>query len=161
MAFDPRYHDRVVAIACADGHLLVIRRVHPRYGEFYSFPGGGARSDEDPETALKRELKEETGLDAVIGRAVFSGTIPQGNVQRYYLVTAPFVPVSLPRDAEERDSERTRIRGTYEPQWVAIDEIEKIPLQPDIVKQRIIHALRTDFPPTVVDLGPLYPTSMP
>jgi 8-oxo-dGTP diphosphatase len=157
MAFDPRYHDRVVAIAIADGHLLAIRRVHPRHGEFYSFPGGGMKDGEDPTTALQRELKEETGLDATIGREVFVGTIPQGNVQQYFLVIVPYVSVSLPDDAEERDPERVKIRGTYEPCWVSINDVATLNLQPASIAQRVLECISRGFPEHAVDMGALYP----
>jgi 8-oxo-dGTP pyrophosphatase MutT (NUDIX family) len=45
-----------------DERVLLVRFVHPKTGaEFWTTPGGGLEPDEDPEAALRRELREETG----------------------------------------------------------------------------------------------------
>ena len=44
-----------------EGKVLLLRR---RHTDFWEFPGGGVDWGEDPVHAARRELKEETGLDA-------------------------------------------------------------------------------------------------
>ena len=46
-------------IFCGD-RLALVYSVRDRY---FKFPGGGIHQGEDPENALVREVKEETGLD--------------------------------------------------------------------------------------------------
>jgi 8-oxo-dGTP pyrophosphatase MutT (NUDIX family) len=140
-----------------NSHLLVIRRVHPRYGTFYVFPGGGIQDGERPAETLQRELSEETGLKTVVRAEVFTGTIPQGNRQHFYLADAAFAPVHLPTDAEENNPERQQRRGTYEPVWVKLADIPNLKLQPDTIKQRLLVCLREGFPDLPVDVGGLYP----
>lgn len=43
--------------------LLLIRRANEPFKGCWAFPGGFMNMDEDAESAARRELKEETGLD--------------------------------------------------------------------------------------------------
>ena len=53
-----------------DGRALIVKRAHePRKGE-WSLPGGLVELGETLVEALKRELKEETGLDVAVGEVV-------------------------------------------------------------------------------------------
>lgn len=156
MAWTLRYRDRAAAIAIADGHLLVIRRVHPEFGEYYVFPGGGIETGEDTTLAVRRELQEETGLRVTVGKEVMFGLTPQGNTQHYFLVTTPKIPVALPPDAEENDPERREKRGTYEPMWVPLDRLAAIKLQPDVIKRKLLDCLERGFPHAAIDVGDLY-----
>ena len=56
----------VGAVAVVDDRLLMIRRGHgPAAGE-WSVPGGRVEADELLESAVVREVAEETGLDVVV-----------------------------------------------------------------------------------------------
>ncbi len=65
-----RTHIRVKAIVIRDGKLLLIHRFRDG-SEYYAFPGGGVEEGEDLETALKREILEETGLNLVSYEPLF------------------------------------------------------------------------------------------
>ena len=53
-----------------DDHVLMVRLVFP-HGAYWVLPGGGIDEGEDVLDALRRELREETGLaDPVIGAPV-------------------------------------------------------------------------------------------
>ena len=67
---DRDYPDRpfvgVGAIVWKDGRVLLVRRgKSPRLGE-WSIPGGAQRLGETIDQAVKREVKEETGLTVTI-----------------------------------------------------------------------------------------------
>lgn len=54
-----------VSIICKkDGRFLLIRRSNASYRHWYAFPGGKIEPGEMPEQAAKRELMEETALQA-------------------------------------------------------------------------------------------------
>lgn len=55
-----------VALALRDGRILLLQRKdpNPMFDRKWEFPGGKIESGEDPESAMHRELFEETGLRA-------------------------------------------------------------------------------------------------
>jgi ADP-ribose pyrophosphatase YjhB (NUDIX family) len=58
--------------ACAlvtdpDGRLLLARRRHDPFAGRWDFPGGFVEEDEHPLDAVRRELREETGLEVEPG----------------------------------------------------------------------------------------------
>jgi 8-oxo-dGTP diphosphatase len=65
----------VAAVIVRDSHVLVCQR--KRGGAFplmWEFPGGKVEPGEDLQTALVRELAEELGISAAIGREVWRTT---------------------------------------------------------------------------------------
>jgi ADP-ribose pyrophosphatase YjhB (NUDIX family) len=59
------------AIVIERGRLLLGRRARPPYRGAWDLPGGFVESDELPESALRRELREEIGVGAA--HATFVG----------------------------------------------------------------------------------------
>jgi len=89
-----RYPDRpfvsVGALVIEDGRALMIRRgKEPLKGE-WSLPGGAVEIGETLADAVKRELREETGLDAEVGEVigVFDRIYPDasGRTEYHYIL---------------------------------------------------------------------------
>lgn len=59
----------VTAAVIRDGDAILITRRPPesRHGKMWEFPGGKLHPDETPQECLKREIREELGLDAAVG----------------------------------------------------------------------------------------------
>jgi 8-oxo-dGTP diphosphatase len=58
----------VAAVIERDGMVLIgQRRANDRHGLKWEFPGGKVERNETPRVALKRELREELGIEAGIG----------------------------------------------------------------------------------------------
>ena len=74
---------RVVAgLIWKNGNVLVCQRTrHQTMPLKWEFPGGKIEEGEQPRDALRRELEEELGIDAVIGNEVsrFRHEYPNGN----------------------------------------------------------------------------------
>lgn len=54
-----------------DAKLLITQRPHGKIGALkWEFPGGKVEEDEDPKDCLKREVREELGIDISVGGIV-------------------------------------------------------------------------------------------
>ncbi len=60
----------VQALVERDGKLLIVRRAVDPHAGMWDLPGGFLAEGEHPEDGLRRELKEETGLDVEVGEFV-------------------------------------------------------------------------------------------
>jgi len=60
------FRPSVYGVIIEDGKILLSKQ----WGDGYDFPGGGIDLGESISDALKREVREETGLDVEIGRIV-------------------------------------------------------------------------------------------
>jgi len=128
---------RVGGIVVYDGRLLVEQDL--RHG-FCFVPGGRVEYGENAVAALARELREELGEDATIGRLVLvaDNLFQLGGdwfqeASLYFLVD--FAPDSR---VFERD-------GTFEGgesgivlQWIPLDELEQANLLPPFLRQLVV-----------------------
>jgi len=72
----------VAALIWRDNSILICQRTrHQTMPLKWEFPGGKIEEGEQPRDALRRELEEELGIDAVIGNEVsrFRHEYPSGN----------------------------------------------------------------------------------
>ncbi|TQS24655.1 NUDIX hydrolase [Microbispora sp. KK1-11] len=102
----------------AEGRLLLVRRGRPPGEGLWSLPGGRVEPGESDEQALRRELREETGLDVTVVR--LAGTVlrpaPGGATYEIhdYVATASGVPVAGDDAADAR--------------WCAPSDLVRLPL---------------------------------
>ena len=72
----------VAALIWLDGTVLICQRTrHQTMPLKWEFPGGKIEEGEQPRDAMRRELKEELGIDAVVGDEVarFRHRYPSGS----------------------------------------------------------------------------------
>ncbi|NMB66813.1 NUDIX hydrolase [Candidatus Woesearchaeota archaeon] len=62
---------RVSAIIFDSKGLVLTKHFVKGFGEYFLLPGGGLEKGEDPIEALKRECKEEIGVDIWVERLVY------------------------------------------------------------------------------------------
>jgi 8-oxo-dGTP diphosphatase len=114
----------VGAIALHDGNLLMIRRGHgPAAGE-WSVPGGRVERGELLAEAVTRELREETGLEAVCGALV--GWVERLGDDDHHFVILDFEVTVLD------DTEPAAGDDAAEARWVPL---------PDVVDLRLVDGL--------------------
>lgn len=110
---------RVVAAVVSDGErFLVCRRpADKRHGGLWEFPGGKVEPGESDEIAVRRELREELGVDLVrMSPAVFEIADPGSPF------TIAFVPVQIAGEPVPHEHS--------ELMWVASGELTTLPLAP-------------------------------
>lgn len=70
----------VAAVIERDGKILICqRKPGGRHALKWEFPGGKVEAGEAPEAALKRELREELGIEAEIGREAARDDVRYGD----------------------------------------------------------------------------------
>lgn len=62
--------------------ILLVKRRNPPYKDHWSLPGGHIEEGEEPETAVLRELEEETALKAVLKK--FFGEYGMNHSGKHY-----------------------------------------------------------------------------
>jgi 8-oxo-dGTP diphosphatase len=95
-------------VACAlirddRGRFLVCRRAaHVRDAGFWEFPGGKIESGEGPAGCVRRELREELGVDAVAETPIAS-VEAQVSGRRIRLHGCPTILASIPVSSTDHD----------------------------------------------------------
>lgn len=110
---DYRLRVKPVRIACVGavvhdpaGRLLLVRRANPPSRGLWSVPGGRVEPGETEPEAVRRELREETGLDLEPGRRLGSVEIDAGSDGAVLDVTDYFVAATSagePRAGDDAD----------------------------------------------------------
>lgn len=82
----------VLAVVPRGGRLVLVRRANPPDPGKWGFPGGRLELGESLAEAALRELREETGITAEAGPAIWSGDVIDrdvtGAVRYHYVLTA-------------------------------------------------------------------------
>jgi 8-oxo-dGTP diphosphatase len=91
--------DVVAAVVERDGRYLITRRLEGTHlAGLWEFPGGKLLPGEQPEDALKRELREELGVGATVGEPIetVDWTYPDKTVRlRFFHCTLVGEPAPL------------------------------------------------------------------
>ncbi|QER42579.1 (deoxy)nucleoside triphosphate pyrophosphohydrolase [Thermodesulfobacterium sp. TA1] len=102
-----------------DGKVLVVKRpAKKKRGGLWEFPGGKVENGESLQEALKRELKEELGVETWVGEVLAKTTYvyPEEEIELYLLLAKIKDEVCLLEPSEVR--------------WVELKELENLTLCP-------------------------------
>ena len=110
------------------GDRVLLARLSARAVETgrWTLPGGGVDHGESPETALVREVFEESGLSVLVGTLIgvhdahLTGNAPDGRLEDFHAVNLVY-EATVPADADPRVTE---VDGTTDAvAWVAVADI--------------------------------------
>jgi 8-oxo-dGTP diphosphatase len=102
------------------GELLLVRRANPPCEHQWSLPGGRLEFGETLRDALRREVREETGLEAEIQELVDVAELPDlAGATQYVLVDFT---------ARAASQVPTASSDALEARWFSLDDIESVPL---------------------------------
>jgi 8-oxo-dGTP pyrophosphatase MutT (NUDIX family) len=140
------------------GRILLVRFEFPNRS-VWACPGGGLEPGESHEAALRRELREEVGLDLEeLGPCVWTRThiIPfldgrwDGQVERFHLVeTEPFVPSPLLTVEQLKAEFVTGVRW-WTPEELAVSREIHAPRR---LPQLVVDLRERGAPPSPIDAG--------
>ncbi|MCA1823195.1 MAG: (deoxy)nucleoside triphosphate pyrophosphohydrolase [Frankia sp.] len=121
----PEVRQVVVAAAIVRGHppthVLATQRAYPHaLAGQWEFPGGKVERDEDEQDALRRECREELGLDVVVGDRIGPDVvIPDGDyVLHVWTATAAGGALHLREHADARWLAASELGDVG---WLAVD----------------------------------------
>jgi ADP-ribose pyrophosphatase YjhB (NUDIX family) len=122
-------NERAAAIIINNNSLLLMHRTKPNR-EYYVLPGGSVESGETPEEACIREVKEETGLVITIEKKL--ATIENdGRTEHYFLTSSAQGNLAIGKPESERQSPDNQ----YSLEWISLEQLEHIHLQPPVIRQ--------------------------
>ncbi|HEX6817408.1 MAG TPA: NUDIX hydrolase [Ktedonobacterales bacterium] len=126
-----RFVYRVAGVAIHDGRVLLHRAESE---DFWSLPGGRCELLEPSETALRREMREELGMEVAVERLVWVvenffalDGLPHHELGLYYKMALPADAPLLDVDMEHRGKEE-ELALVF--RWFPLETIERMGLYP-------------------------------
>ena len=131
--------ERAAAVFITDGEILLVSRDR-NANQYYVLPGGGIEPGESPEQAVIREMKEETGIDCTIEKALWQLT-NNGQLEHYFLVNPAHKHTALSNDefAKRPKDDSAAL------EWVSLYELRYANFVPEEAKERIITEFGLNF----------------
>ena len=128
---------RTAAVAL-NGDLVLLQRIGD--AKFWCLPGGRMEMGETAEAGLKRELREETGMEADIGRLVWvienfygQGSLRLHEIGLYFLVR--FDPTSPAYKQEWTGQEEDGTELTF--RWWPVNDLVGVNLLPEMLRRAL------------------------
>lgn len=129
---------RVRGILVDNGIITLLKRAK-KSETYYVFPGGGVEEGESVKQALKRELKEELGIDANIKSLLIKKRFDRGKteqIEHFYICEISGGKLGSGTGPEYQHG--NRYDGTHEVIQFSINKIKDINLLPEEVKELVL-----------------------
>ncbi len=147
-ALGHRVRVRACGLVVHDEALLLVRLQAPtRPDPFWSVPGGGVQHGESLETAVIRELYEETGLEVAVNRLQYITEFiqqPFHAIEFYFLCQKTGGTLSKGHDPEFEVGSQLILDVAF----TSLDELDETDLFPEFIRHRFLKDLQrgTDTP---------------
>jgi 8-oxo-dGTP diphosphatase len=131
--------NRVRAIIIKENKVLIIKRTK-KDSVYYVIPGGGVENGEDFEVAIRRECKEELGVDVRVKELfaeIISGKLETVGQKEYFYI-CEIINGELGTGQGPEYIDNNGYEGAYNLLWIDIDSLSKIDLRPNILRDKII-----------------------
>src|SRR5947208_9951626 len=136
---------RVAAIIIRQGQILLVE--HRKRGQrYWVLPGGRLEGNETLDAALARELREELGLDARIGRLVI---VCETLAPDRHVVNLIY-QVEIGEKAEPRLDHSDPVLAGW--QWVSVEQLPRLDFRPPIA-DAVLDVIAENFSGPVRMLG--------
>lgn len=127
--------DVVLITKCEEPKVLLIQRANEPFANSWAFPGGFVDMDEDLEPAALRELKEETGINALsITQFKTYGAIDRD--PRHRTISVVYYAIV---DAE---LEATGMDDACDAQWFSLDNLPTLAFDHRTIMSELIKFLK-------------------
>lgn len=134
-----RFNYRVAGLLVHNGKLLIMQDKGQPY---YYVPGGRIRMNEKSEDAVKREIKEELGIEVNVKRMLWvnENFFKEETLQEKFHEVCFFYLVEtkeeefIKKSSEFIVDEEGKIHTYY---WKSLDEIQNINLYPQFLKEKM------------------------
>src|SRR2546421_6829103 len=136
---------RVAAIIIRQDQILLVEH-HKRGQCYWVLPGGRLEGNETVDAALRRELQEEVGLEARVGRLVI---VCESLAPDRHVVNLIF-QAEIGESAEPQLDARDSVLAGW--QWVSVDQLPRLDFRPPIA-EAVQAAIAENFAGPVRVLG--------
>ena len=116
---------RLAAVITRQDQILLVEH-HKRGQRYWVLPGGRLEGNETLDAALRRELKEELGLEARVGRLVI---VCEMLAPDRHVVSLMF-QTEIGESAEPHLDARDPVLAGW--QWVSVDQLPRLDFRPPI-----------------------------
>lgn len=118
----------VGAVMIDDGRILLIQRERGAYAGMWAVPGGRQRRGETMQEAVRREVREETGLIVEVGDSLWIGDIlDPADPPAYHYTVVDFAASAIGGELEAGDD-------AADARWVDLAEVRDLPLTPTMLE---------------------------
>ena len=116
--------------------------------DYYTFPGGGREGNESFENGVKREIKEEFGIDIEVQELLYemqNASTTQRNTKEYFYLCKYVGGKFGTGDGPEFNNDpKYADRGNYIPEIVSREKIESIVLLPPDIRDKFIKDIKNN-----------------